>query len=248
MVGLGVFLSPCIASADSDFSNTFEKSDVRIADSVPNFWTVLQFPDVQNAEAFTENGRLNLVAANQPFARLSMVSPAIKKFGFFAKPVTVTLHNVKLEAKGMPENEARFKVSLASSPVAAEQAPTVISMRIRSGLLLLGYRIEGFNMKDPVETLSGQKANPVAAIPLKGVPTKVSLTLGPSARDGFIRYEVSALVDGLPVNGAGSIPLTMKQWGGSDTSSLIVDVRRDNATSSYGSEAKLSIEEITATR
>lgn len=248
MAGLVAVLTPCIADADSAFSNTFEKSDPRIADGVLNFWTVQQYPDVQNAEAFTENSRLNLVAANQPFARVSLVSPTMEKFGFFARPVTVTLYNVQLEAKGVPDNEARFKISLTSSPVTAEQAQVVISLRVRAGLLLFGYRTEGFSMKDPPETLSGKQTKSVAAIPVKGVPTKVSLTLGPSSREGFVRYEIFALSDGAPVTGSGSLPLTISQWGGTDAASLVVDVRRDSQTSIYGSHAKLSVEEITVTR
>lgn len=248
MAGLVAFLSPSLASADSVFTNTFEKSDPRIADGVLNFWTLQQYPDVQNTEVFTENNRLNLVAANQPFARVSLVSPTMEKFGFFARPITVTLYNIQLEAKGVPENEARFKLSLASSPVTAEQAQVVISLRVRPGLLLFGYRTEGFSMKEPPETLSGKQTKSVAAIPVKGVPTKIALTLGPSSREGFVRYEIYALSDGIPVTGSGNIPLTKTQWGGSDAASLIVDVRRDSQTDIYGSHAKLSVEEITVTR
>lgn len=248
MVGIVAVLCSCIASADSAFSNTFEKSDPRIADGVLNFWTIQQYPDVQNTEAFTENNRLYLVASNQPFARVSLVSPTMEKFGFFARPVTVTLYNIQLEAKGVPEGEARFKVSLASSPVTAEQAQVVISLRVRAGLLLFGYRTEGFSMKEPPETLSGKQTKSVAAIPVKGVPAKIALTLGPSSREGFVRYEIYALGDGAPVTGSGSIPLTKAQWGGSDAASVIVDVRRDSQTDIYGSQAKLSLEEITVTR
>ena len=247
---LVALLLPGLASASENiFSDSFDGNDVRDAGAIPGFWTVIQSPDDQKSEASKRKGRLQLLAADQAYASVSVISQKTDKFGFFARPITITLDDIQLEAKGIPEGEARFKLSVASAQVAAEKAENVISIRIRSGLLLLGYRIDGFNLLSPPETLSGQRINPVAAIPLKGVPTKVSLTLGPAPKDGFIRYEIFVLEDGNPaVTRSGSIPLTIGQWGGSDDASIVIAARRDSATSLTETQTEFSVGQITVTR
>ena len=248
MVGLAALLFPGVVSAEVIFSDTFEGSDIRHAGTVPNFWTVTQSPDSSKSGASKEKGRLLLLAANRPYAYVSLASPKMEKFGFFSHPLTITLDEIQLEAKGIPEGEARFKVSVASAQTTAEQAEDVISLRIRSGLLLMGYRIDGFNLSSPPETLAGEHVNSVAVIPLKGVPKKVSLTLGPSPRDGFVKYEIIVLDDGIPVSRSGSIPLTIVQWGGNDEASLIIDARRDSDSSLPGTQTEFSLGQITVAR
>jgi hypothetical protein len=247
-VALVALLASSVASAEVVFSDTFDGRDIRRAGAIPNFWSVISSPDEQTSVASKDQGKLHLLATNQAYANVALVSPVLDKLGFFSRPVTIALDDVKLESQGIPEGEARFKISLASSPTTAEKAGSVISIRIRSGLLLMGYRMDGFNLSSPPETLAGDHVNSVAVMPLKGVPTKLSLTLGPSPREGFIRYEIVALNDGLPVSRSGTIPLTISQWGGVNSAALIIDARRDSETSLPDSQTNLSVGEITATR
>lgn len=243
-----VSLAPSAARAETVFIDPFDDGDVRAADAQPYFWSVLQPGENRDSEASEEKGRLRLRAATGANTYVAIVSPALDTFGFFQRPVTVTLEDIALEAKGIPESDARFKLSLASTQERAEQAGDVISLRIRPGLLMFGYRIDGFDTPSPPETLSGSSVNSVVHQPLAGTPSRISLTLGPSPRAGHIRYEIRAEGNGVSFTRAGQLALTLSQWGGADAASLVIDARRDSTASLSGTHTDFSIGQITVTR
>lgn len=226
----------------------FEGATMRSIGLPPDYWAVQHLPEGHLNTAQQGRGRLQIFAEDRAYAHVSLSSPKTRQFGFFFKPLTITLDDIQLRAEGIPEGEARFKLSLAASRTTAELAPSVICLRVRSGLLLMGYRVDGFNLASPPETLAGDRVNSVAVMPLKGVPTQVSLTLGPSTRDGLVRYEITARDDGELVTRSGNLALSLSQWGDADESSIIIDVRRDSATAQPGTHAEFSTGQIMVTR
>src|SRR5688572_12989522 len=87
------------ASAEAAFIDPFDDGDVRAADAQPYFWSVVQSDGNRDSEAAEEKGRLRLRAATQAHTYLGLVSPTLETFGFFQRPVTVTLDDIALEAK-----------------------------------------------------------------------------------------------------------------------------------------------------
>lgn len=226
----------------------FEGTAMRPIDAAGGYWSVKSSPRDSLNSALQGKGRLQILAEDHAYAHVSLTSPKTDKFGFFARPITVTLEDIHLRAAGIPEGEARFKLSLASARTTAELAPSVVCLRVRSGLLLMGYRADGFNLASPPETLAGDRINSVAVMPLKGVPSKVELTLGPASRDGYIRYEIVARDDDTLVTRSGTIALTLDQWGGANEAALVLDVRRDSESSLPGTYTEFSAGQLTLSR
>jgi hypothetical protein len=235
-------------AAEAVLVDNFANGNVRSADTLPNFWTVVLPSGNTDSEALEDQGSLHLRAATWPHTYACLMSPTIDGFGFFTRPVTVTLEGIKLNAQGIPDGEARFKISFASTQDRAEKAGNAISLRIRAGLLLLGYRINGFDPNTSPENLSGQRANSVLVQEINGTPDKVSLTLGPSPTPGVIRYEIHAEGPGINFTHSGLVPLTLEQWGGVDAASLVIDARRDNPVAQPGSQTDLTVGKLVVTR
>ncbi|MFH1498499.1 MAG: hypothetical protein ABII82_11820 [Verrucomicrobiota bacterium] len=239
---------PAALTAETVLVDNFADGNVRSADTMPNFWDITLPAGNPDSQAVENRGALNLRAATWPHTYAGLVSLAMDDFGFFKRPLTVTLEDITLEAKGIPDGDARFKISLTSTQDRAEKADDAISIRIRKGLLLLGYRVDGFDANTSPENLSGQRANSVLVQELDGTPAKLSLTLGPSQNPGVIRYEIRAEGNGINLTRSGLIPLTLEQWGGLDAASLVIDARRDNPAAQAGTHTDFSVGRITVTR
>lgn len=234
--------------AEPVFMDRFEDGDPRLADSQPGFWTLLQ-PDGNLDSAISEaGGVLKLRAATWPNTYVGVVSPALEDFGFFSRPVTITLEGLALEAKGIEPGEARFKISLSSKAERAERAEDVISLRVRPGLLLLGYRLDGFELGAAPETLAGRKGNSVLVQELSAMPSRITLTLGPAQTAGNIRYDIAAEGDGVSVRRSGTLAVSLSDWGGADAVAIGLDARRDNTTARAGTYAELTVRKITVSR
>lgn len=247
------FILPALAllsplCAEPVFTDTFSNGDPAKADARGRFWTVEKPAANPDSGAVETNGRLVLTAANWAHTYVSLVSPVREDFGFFARPITVTLDDLALTADGIPANDARCKLSFVSTAERAEKAPDAISLRLRPGLLLFGFRIDGFEPGNSPENLSGQRTGSLVAEPLSGTPSKLTLTLGPSATPGHIRFEIRAEGNGVSFSRTGSFPLTKEQWGLLDASALVIDVRRDHPAALSGTSAELSVGQLTVTR
>ncbi len=233
--------------AETVFTDTFDGRDVTTAGSRTRFWTPVLPENNPDSEVRKEDGRLILRAGNWAHTYAAVVSPTESVFGFFTKPVTFTLTDLVLEADGIPLSDARFKLSVASSAERAEKAGDAISLRIRSGLLLFGYRINHFEEGNSPENLSGLTPKSLVAEPIEGLPTTLSLTLGPASIPGFIRFEIRAEGPGIAFSRVGTFALTPEQWGG-NAASVIIDVRRDHGNAQPGTYAELSVGQLTVTR
>lgn len=234
--------------AETVFTDTFSDGDPVKADARGRFWTVHKPEANPHSGALEANGSLVLTAADWANTYVSLASPVREDFGFFARPITVTLDDLALKAAGIPANDARCKLSFVSTPERAEKANDAVSLRLRDGLILLGYRIDGFGPDNSPENLSGQQAGSLVAEPLSGIPSKLSLTLGPSSTPGLIRFEIHAEGNGVSFSRAGSFPLTREQWGRLDASAVVVDVRRDHPAELSGTQAELAVGQLTVTR
>ncbi len=235
-------------AAEPVFTDTFADGDITKADARGRFWSVHKPEANPHSSALEHNGRLVLTAANWSHTYVSLVSPAREDFGFFARPITFTLDDLALKADGIPAADARCKLSVTSTPDRAEKSPDAISVRLRAGLLLLGYRIDGFEPDNSPENLSGQRAGSLVAEPLTGTPSKLTLTLGPSTTPGHIRFEIRAEGNGVSFSRTGSFPLTREQWGQLDAASVVIDVRRDHPAELSGTQAELSVGQLSITR
>lgn len=241
-------LAPAVSrAAEPVFLDSFDGRDVTRVASHGRFWTVVQPDSNPDSEVANRDGQLHLRAANWAHTYAGVVSPALPEFGFFARPITVSLDDLLLKADGIADSDARFKLSFAATSERAERAADAISLRIRPGLLLFGYRVDGFEPGNSPENLSGQKTKSVVAEPLAGVPTKLSLTLGPGSAPGTVRFEIRASGNGADFTRVGTFPLTPDQWG-KDAAALVIDVRRDDPATSPGTGAELSVGQITVTR
>lgn len=236
------------ARAENVFVDTFDDGDPAFADSQPGFWTVIRQDGNLDSTATESGGVLRLRAATWPNTYVALVSQPLEDFGFFTRPITVTLEDIALEAKGIADGEARFKLSLSSKPERAERAEDVISLRIRPGLLLLGYRVDGFDLGAAPETLSGSKSNSVLVQELSAMPSRLSLTLGPAQKPDHIRYDISAEGNGVSIRRSGVIPLSLAEWGRSDSAALSIDTRRDSTAAKAGTHAELTLGGITVSR
>lgn len=234
-------------AAEVVFIDTFDGRDVTRTADRGRFWNVVQ-PDANPAsEVRNSDGRLHLRAANWAHTYAGIVSPALPDFGFFSRPITLTLDDLVLKADGIADADARFKLSVVSTSERAEKAADAISLRIRAGRLLFGYRVDGFEPANSPENLSGQKPNSVVAEPLAATPAKLALTLGPGSAPGTIRFEIRASGNGADFTRVGTFPLTLDQWG-KDAAALVIDVRRDDAATTPGTAAELTVGQITVTR
>lgn len=245
---LSLTLAPLSTRAETVFLDTFDDGDPGLADSQPGFWTLLRQDGNLDSIATEAGGSLHLRAATWPNSYVSLVSQSLEDFGFFTRPVTVTLEDIALDAKGIAPAEARFKLSLSSAPDRAEKAEDVISLRVRPGLLLLGYRADGFDLGAAPETLSGGKSNSVLVQELPAMPTRISLTLGPAQKADHVRYEISAEGNGVSMTRSGVFPLSLAEWGRSDSAALGIDARRDSTSARAGTHTELSLGKITVTR
>lgn len=249
---VGALAALCLAlpaaPAATVFLDRFDDGDPRLADSRPDFWTVLQ-PDANLDSSVTEHeGALRLRAATWANTYVGLVSPALEDFGFFARPVTVALEGLSLEAKGIDPGEARFKFSLSAQSERAERAEDVISLRLRPGLLLLGYRLNGFELGAAPETLSGRRANSVLVQELSALPSRITLTLGPAQTPGHVRYDLAAEGEGVSVRRSGTLAVSLADWGGADAAALAIDTRRDSTTAGAGTYAELTVRRVTVSR
>lgn len=245
---LALTLAASGARAENVFVDNFDDGDPALADSQPGFWTVLRQEGNLDSSATESAGALHLSAATWPNTYVGLVSQPLEDFGFFTRPVTVTLEDIALEAKGIAPGEARFKISISSKPERAEKADDVISLRLRPGLLLLGYRKDGFDLGTAPETLSGDKTNSVLVQELPANPTRLSLTLGPAQKPGNVRYEVSAEGNGVSVTRSGVFPLSLAEWGRSDSAAISLDARRDATSAKAGTQTEFTLGKLTVTR
>jgi|GEM_PF-2124909 hypothetical protein len=234
--------------AENVFVDNFDDGDPAFADSQPGFWTILRQDGNLDSFATEANGTLRLRAATWPNTYVSLVSQPLEDFGFFTRPVTVTVEDLALEAKGIEPGEARFKLSLSSRAERAEKAEDVISLRLRPGLLLLGYRKDGFDLGTAPETLSGDKSNSVLVQELPALPSRISLTLGPAQKPDHVRYEISLQGNGVSLTRSGVFPLGLAEWGRSDSAAISIDARRDSGSAKAGTMTELSLGKLTVSR
>jgi hypothetical protein len=234
--------------AENVFVDRFDDGDPLLADSRPGFWTLLQ-PEANLDSSVTESdGALRLRAATWANTYAGVVSPALEDFGFFTRPVTITLDGLALEAKGIEPGEARFKLSFSAKSERAERAEDVISLRLRPGLLLLGYRLDGFELGSAPETLSGRRANSVLVQEINGLPSRLTLTLGPAQTPGHVRYDLVAEGEGVSVRRSGTLAVSLADWGGIDAAALGIDTRRDSTSTRAGTYAELTARRVTVSR
>lgn len=236
------------ARAENVFVDSFDDGDPALADSQPGFWTVLRQDGNLDSSVIESSGNLRLRAATWPNTYIGLVSQPLEDFGFFTRPVTITVEDLVLEPKGIAPGEARFKLSLASKPERAEKAEDVISLRLRPGLLLLGYRKDGFDLGAGPETLSGDKSNSVLVQELPATPARITLTLGPAQKPDHVRYEISAEGNGVSLTRSGVFPLSLAEWGRSDSAAISIDARRDATSAKAGTQTEVSLGKVTVTR
>lgn len=236
------------AWAQPVFSDSFEDGDPRLADSQPEFWSIVQQDGNLDSHATEQGGVLRLRAATWANSHIALISQPLEDFGFFTKTVTVTLEGIALEAKGIAANEARFELSVAATPDRSEKAADVISLRLRPGLLLFGYRVDGFDLGSGPETLAGQHVNSIILQEIPAMPTKLSLTLGPAQRPGHVRFEIAAEGNGVSVLRTGVLALSLANWGNNDSASISIQARRDSGAAGAGTYTELSVGKITVSR
>lgn len=251
LLALAALSLACVAPAAraaNVFLDRFDDGDPRLADSQPGFWTLFQ-PDANLDSSITEaGGALRLRAATWPNTYVGVASPVLEDFGFFTRPVTITLEGLALEVAGIEPGEARFKLTLASKTERAERAEDAISLRVRPGLLLLGYRVDGFELGASPETLSGRKGNSVLVQELSAMPSRITLTLGPAQTAGNVRYDIAVEGEGLSVRRSGTLAVGLADWGGTDAASLGIDARRDATVARAGTYSELTVRKITVAR
>lgn len=237
---------PSRAAETVVFSDSFDNASVLDSSAIPAFW-MQEIASDPNA-SFIEEGdwQLRMRAANWQNTCAAILGPVSEDFGFFRRAVTISLNQIALRAEGIPENDARFRVSIVNSRRRAEQASAAITLRYRQGLLLMGYHVADGGRKGPSENQSGGKPNSTVFAELDGAPANISLTLGP-ANGSSIPFRLFAQGEGVNLYRVGQIELPLAEWGGKDEAAIVIEARRDSPGAA-GSFAELHLGSVTATR
>lgn len=232
--------------AEVVIDDSFDDQNPTGTATAPGFWK-LQAITGDNG-VFENNGFLTLFATTQPYTFAGLNSTLDPRLNFFAHPVTVTVENLILESKAVPDSEAVFRLSLNSSELRQNMSPQSVSLRIVPGQLLFGYKTKTVE-KFAAEDLHGEARGSVIYERFEGKATGFSLTLDPFAEPGFVTATLVLQTDGpRPViTSRARLDLQLSAWSSGGPSALVLEARRNNGASASDSYMSASLGRITVT-
>jgi hypothetical protein len=214
--------------------------------TAPAFWK-LQAITGDNG-VFENNGYLTLFATTQPYTFAGINSSLDQRLDFFDHAVTIAAENLVLEAKDVPGPEAVFRVSLNSTERRQNMSPQSVSLRFVPGLALFGFKTRNIE-KVAAEDLTGENRASVIFERFDGTATGFSLTLDPLASPGFITVTLVIRTNSpRPViTHTARLDLRRSDWESGGPSALVMEARRNHATTAPDSYMSASIDRLTVT-
>lgn len=241
-------LTPILACAapQTIIDDTFDDGDPTGHATAPGLWR-LQTITGDNG-VFENSGNLTLFATTKSYTFAGLNTALDERLNFFVRPLTITVEDLVLESKGIPNNEAVFRLSLNSTELRQNMSPQSLSIRFSPGSALMGYKT-GPVEKLAAEDVSGTTRGSVFHETFDGNVTWFRIQLDPQARPGFITYTVTLRTNGSrgTITRSGEMDLRSVDWNADGRSAIVMEARRNTATVAADTYMSASIGRLTVT-
>lgn len=241
-------LAPFLGSASPRpiIDDSFDDGNPTGHAAAPGLWK-LQTITGDNG-VFENGGALTLFATSQAYTFAGLNTALDERLNFFARPITITVEDMVLDAKGIPDNEAVFRVSLNSSELRQNMSPQSLSIRFVPGAAMLGYKTGPVD-KLAAEDVTGTQRGAVCFIRFDGRATGFRLALDPLANPGSIGYTLTVLTDGSQrsITRSGTMGLRAADWDGDGRSALVLEARRNHGVAKTDTYMSATLGRLTVT-
>lgn len=234
------------AGASIVVDDRFDNGDPTGSPEYPGFWK-LQAITGDNG-VFENAGYLTLFAVKNPYTFAGLNTQLDDRLDFFTRAVTITVDDVLLEHKGIPDNEAVFRVSINSTELRQNMSPQSVSIRFVPGLALFGYKTNHVDLM-AAEDLMGITPGSAIFERFDGQLLGFSLTLDPYVEPGVIMATLILRTNGRQTNitRTARLNLSATDWSSGGKSSLHIEARRNHATLAEDSYMSASVGRVTIT-
>lgn len=235
-----------VAAPQTIIDDSFDDGNPTGHAAAPGLWT-LQAITGDNG-VFENSGALTLFATTGAYTFAGLNTVLDERLNFFARPLTLTVEDMVLESKGIPDNEAVFRVSLNSTELRQNMSPQSLSIRFVPGAAMLGFKTGPID-KLAAEDVSGTQRGAAAFARFDGRATGFRLSLDPHARPGSISYTLTVLTDGSQpkVTRTGVLDLRAADWAGGGASALVLEARRNHGAAKPDTYMSASLGRLTVT-
>lgn len=197
---------------------------------------------------FENGGNLTLFATTQSYTFAGLNTALDERLNFFVRPLTLTIEDMVLESKGIPANEAVFRVSLNSTELRQNMSPQSLSIRFVPGAAMLGFKTGPID-KLAAEDVAGSQRGAACFVRFDGKPVGFRLSLDPHASPGHIRYSLTIHTDGSQplITRSGLLDLRAADWNADGRSALVLEARRNTAASAPDTYMSATLGRLTVT-
>ena len=235
-----------VAAPRTIIDDTFDDGNPSGHAAAPGLWK-LQAITGDNG-VFENNGSLTLFATNASYTFAGLNTALDERLNFFARPITITVEDMVLDSKGIPDNEAVFRVSLNSSELRQNMAAQSLSIRFVPGAAMLGFKTGPVD-KLAAEDVSGSQRGATAFARFDGRATGFRLSLDPHAKPGSITYTLTIRTSGAQgeITRSGVTDLRAGDWATGGPSALVLEARRNHAAAIPDTYMSASLGRLTVT-
>lgn len=223
-------LAPALAAASPEIvlDDPFDDGNPAGNPAAPGLWK-LQAMTGDNG-VFENGGALTLFATTQAYTFAGLNTALDQRLNFFARPLTIAVEDMALEGKGIPDNEAVFRVSLNSTELRQNMSPQSLSVRFVPGGVFLGFKTGPID-KLAAEDVTGVQRGSVCVIRHDGRATGFTLSLDPRVAPGSVAYTLTVRTTGAQpaITRTGLMPLKAADWNADGRSALVLEARRNHA-------------------
>jgi hypothetical protein len=245
-LALALLALPTAASAALVIDDRFDDGDPTGSVDNPGFWK-LQAITGDNG-VFENGGFLTLFATKNPYTFAGINSVLDDRLNFFANAVTISVEELTLDHKDVPDSEAVFRLSINSTELRQNMSPQSVSIRLVPGLALFGYKTNHVE-KVAAEDLTGTAKGSVIFERFDGRVTGFSLTLDPNVEAGAIIATLVLRTNGTRpfVTRTAKINLNLADWSSGGPSALVMESRRNTSGTADDSYMSASLGRLTVT-
>ena len=197
---------------------------------------------------FENGGALTLFATTQPFTFAGLNTALDPRLNFFVRPLTITVEEMLLEAKGIPDHEAVFRLSLNSSEKRQNMSPQSLSIRFVPGAFMMGFKTGPVD-KLAAEDVRGAERGAACFARFDGRAIAFRLSLDPHATPGSITYTLTVRTNGPEpvITRRGTLDLRASDWSGDGRSALVMEARRNHGENLPDTYMSATLGRITVT-
>lgn len=191
------------------------------------------------------NGSLALRASDGAYASATIGSPPSASSNFFNRGFAISLEGFAQTAVNLPTGETQFRLCLNSSLNRSFGADDSLVLRVDPGNVRLGYKINQPGVQGELRAGAGNSENSLLEINYTGQPETIRISLEPTS----ITAGVTTVLYRLQLDGSfgrifrtGTFAAAAADWGTTGDSSLVLESRRNSATSGgVGSYAEATV-------